>query len=334
MKVAIIGAGLSGLAAACEIENLADITIFEKARSVAGRLSTKKIGEYSFDLGAQCFTIRSKRIYSYFLKHIENNFLTKWDGNVINFHNKNYTNRLWKEDHYVFTPAMSAFCSEIAKEKNVRLSTQIAKAEFLNKKWILHDKENNFLGEFDFLISTAPSNQTIKLLDKYIPEYSPIRNTRMKSNFSMVVGSKEVWNKDWIAARVHQDIIKWIFINSTKPYRDNSKTEIIVHASNKWSIKNIDENIPSIQEKLRECFAKYVDIEIDIIHTHRWLYSIIDKSFKTGPIYLPAYNLGLTGDWSYTSRVEEVVIAALEIADIIKGHEIFSKDYSFYGSTF
>jgi len=334
MKLAIIGAGISGLAAACELENLVEITVFEKSRGVGGRLSSKTIGDYNFDLGAQCFTIRSKRISSYFQKYLDSGLLKQWDGRIINLHNTTYSERLWKEDHYVFVPTMHAFCKEISKGKDIRFSSEVSKAEFLNKKWFLYDKENNLLGDFDFLICTAPSNQTVNLLDQYIPEFSNIRQSKMKSNFSMVIGSKTPWNKDWIAARVHQDIIKWIFVNSTKPMRDKSKAHIIVHASNKWSMKNINDNVPAIQEKLLECFRKYVDIDIDAVHTHRWLYSIIDNSVKSGPVYLPAVNLGLTGDWCYTSRIEEVVIAAMQLSDMVKGHEIFSSEYRFYGSSF
>lgn len=41
-RIAIIGAGLSGLVLARQLASNADITVFEKARGVGGRMSTSK----------------------------------------------------------------------------------------------------------------------------------------------------------------------------------------------------------------------------------------------------------------------------------------------------
>ena len=59
-KIAIIGAGLSGLSIAHLLKENADITLFEKARGVSGRMSTRRAEPYFFDHGAQYFTARTK----------------------------------------------------------------------------------------------------------------------------------------------------------------------------------------------------------------------------------------------------------------------------------
>lgn len=51
-KIAIIGAGLSGLSIAHLLKDYAQITVFEKARGVSGRLSTRRAEPYVFDHGA------------------------------------------------------------------------------------------------------------------------------------------------------------------------------------------------------------------------------------------------------------------------------------------
>jgi len=52
IKIAIIGAGLSGLSAAHFLKDHVEITLFEKACSVSGRISTRYAGPYFFDHGA------------------------------------------------------------------------------------------------------------------------------------------------------------------------------------------------------------------------------------------------------------------------------------------
>ena len=58
-RIAIIGAGLSGLTAADSLKDYAEITIFEKARSVGGRMSNRRAEPYFFDHGAQYFSAKT-----------------------------------------------------------------------------------------------------------------------------------------------------------------------------------------------------------------------------------------------------------------------------------
>ena len=47
IKIAIIGSGISGLSLACKLNNKYSLTIFEKSRTVSGRLATKKVQNLS-----------------------------------------------------------------------------------------------------------------------------------------------------------------------------------------------------------------------------------------------------------------------------------------------
>lgn len=51
-KIAVIGAGLSGLSFAHLLQDYAEIILFEKARGVGGRMSTRRAEPYCFDHGA------------------------------------------------------------------------------------------------------------------------------------------------------------------------------------------------------------------------------------------------------------------------------------------
>jgi predicted NAD/FAD-dependent oxidoreductase len=60
MRVVIVGAGLSGLVAANELQAAGvEVAVVDKARSPGGRLATRRIGGATLDHGAQFFTVRT-----------------------------------------------------------------------------------------------------------------------------------------------------------------------------------------------------------------------------------------------------------------------------------
>src|SRR3546814_9540556 len=65
MRVAIIGAGISGLACARRLRDAGlEATLFDKSRGIGGRLATRRANpgnpEVAFDHGATHFTARSE----------------------------------------------------------------------------------------------------------------------------------------------------------------------------------------------------------------------------------------------------------------------------------
>ncbi len=65
VSVAVIGAGMAGLAAA-RILSEAGVrcTLFDKSRGVGGRMSTRRAGDLQFDHGAQYFSAKGNRFQS------------------------------------------------------------------------------------------------------------------------------------------------------------------------------------------------------------------------------------------------------------------------------
>lgn len=58
-KIAIIGAGMSGLNLANHLADVAEIVVFEKSDKLGGRIATHQTSDFTFDHGAQFFTAKS-----------------------------------------------------------------------------------------------------------------------------------------------------------------------------------------------------------------------------------------------------------------------------------
>ena len=66
VRIAVIGAGMAGLACAHELLRAdAKVTVFERSRGLGGRLATRRQGDLAFDHGAQFVTARSRPFISY-----------------------------------------------------------------------------------------------------------------------------------------------------------------------------------------------------------------------------------------------------------------------------
>lgn len=116
MRVVVVGAGLSGLAAARELVNDDhDVIVVDKGRSVGGRLATRRIGEATLDHGAQFFTVRTSRFQSQ---------VDEWIGRSIA--------RVWshgfgpqRDGHprYIGTSGMNSLAKDLASGLDCRLET-------------------------------------------------------------------------------------------------------------------------------------------------------------------------------------------------------------------
>ncbi|MEM9971496.1 MAG: NAD(P)-binding protein, partial [Pseudomonadota bacterium] len=140
MRVAIIGAGLTGLTAgrALHTAGLAPV-IYDKGRGVGGRLSTRRAeGGLQFDHGAQYLPAKSDAFRT-FLSEIEvAGAVGRWtldDGS----------------EKAVGAPGMTAIGKHLATGLDVRLGVEVPSIRRTNGGWAVAG------GTFDRVICTAPA---------------------------------------------------------------------------------------------------------------------------------------------------------------------------------
>ena len=126
-RIAIIGAGISGLTLAQQLKEHADVVVFEKARGVGGRMSTRYADPFYFDHGTQFFTARSMAFQAFIAPLIGKGLIAEWKGKVVTFQADNTVkDRLWFEPHYVAVPHMNSLGRYLAEGLDIRLDTEIA----------------------------------------------------------------------------------------------------------------------------------------------------------------------------------------------------------------
>jgi predicted NAD/FAD-dependent oxidoreductase len=198
-KIAIIGGGIAGLTVANSLRTIADVTVFEKSRGVGGRMSTRYADPFYFDHGTQYFTGRSRPFREFLAPFLNQNIVASWEGKVITLaRGKSETDRLWFEPHYVAVPNMNSLCKSMAE--NLAVSTTIEVAPLPERSsdgWHIIDKGGAELGIFDWVISTAPPAQTVKLFGPHLPTDQPLREARLLGCYTIMIGFSAPWKKSW-----------------------------------------------------------------------------------------------------------------------------------------
>ena len=318
VKIAIIGAGISGLALANTIKNNADVELFEKSRGFGGRVATRRAGDFSFDHGAQFFKAKTVEFQNYIQPMLDQNIIELWKAQFIEIIDGKITNkRTWGNDpaNYVGTPSMNSIGKYMANSLNVQLSKKVEKISKENR-WVLYDENNEILGEYDWVFSSIPPLQAqqifpdLKVIFPNIPEYE------MLACFSLMLGYKQPLELDFDAALVKGFDISWVSVNSSKPSRDKNYT-LLVHSTNKWAQENIDKDRDWVKNYLCDELKKIIPIKTEkaeYIGLQGWRYANIMKQQKGFEYFFNNENqIGLCGDWFIQGRIEAAYLSGAHL---------------------
>jgi predicted NAD/FAD-dependent oxidoreductase len=310
---------LAGVVLARALRDVADVSVFEKARGVGGRMASRYAPPYYFDHGTQCFTARTPEFQAFLAPLMARGVIAEWSGKIVNLEiGKRETKRLWFEPHWVASPNMNGLCKALAEGSQVRSAVEVAPLLPRSAQgWQLQDKDGGALGVFDWVISTAPPLQTVRLFDRYLPEDAPVRRAVLQGCFALMVGLNRPWDKRWIAAKVRDNPIKWLSVNSTKPGRDPSVSCLVAHSRHDWAEEHMEADMGWVQQEMLAQLEAVSGIDMqqaDYVSAHRWRYAIVDQAVHSGFYCDEAQHLAAVSDWGATSRIEEVWMQADALA--------------------
>jgi predicted NAD/FAD-dependent oxidoreductase len=318
-KIAIIGAGLAGLVIARELHPQHDVTVFEKARGVGGRMSTRYADTFRFDHGAQFFTARSRAFKAFLQPLVDANLVAPWHARFAEIVGPTITQqRQWGDDfpHYVGVPGMNAIQKHLAEGLTVKTSTEVKRCDRINGEWRLQLADTTSV-QTDWLIVTAPLPQTRQLLGSLV---DVSWSQPMKACYAMMLGFAEDFPTDFDAARVLDADISWVSRNNTKPGRSAEPT-VVVHATNAWADEHVDVDIDTVQMHLTAELKRTTGIDAtkaEFKTTHRWRFANIDKQSGPTCILDADQKLGVCADWLIRGRVESAFRSARDLLDKLK----------------
>lgn len=322
MDIAIVGAGLSGLTLARSLQDIANVTVYEKARGVGGRMSTRRVGGYTFDHGAQYFTARTPAFQKTLEPLLEQGLLRPWHPRYVRFKG---TKRLSHDEgnqdiRYVGSPGINSLAKYLAQHVTVRLKTKVCTLT-KDRQWHLLGENGQKIGQADWVLFTAPSPQTLALLPEETSFQSALACVDMAPCFALMLGFSSSIDLGFEAAHITDSDLSWIAVNNHKQGSRQAPFTLVVHASQDYSQNHLEEDLDQVKQHLCQETAKLLGLETekaDYCAVHRWRYAQ-NKGKVPNTVFLDeALNIGACGDWSLGGRVEGAFTAASLLSTHLK----------------
>lgn len=308
-RIAIIGAGLSGLTAANSLKDYAEITIFEKARSVGGRMSNRRAEPYFFDHGAQYFSAKTDEFKAFIAPMIDDGLVKSWNVRFAEIEGRTIIReRRWDDEypHYVGVPNMTSIAKHLSRGLKIELGTRVHAISKQLDKWSLTDDLGRSLGEYDWVISAIPAEQAADLVPSSLSIYPQINSIKMEGCFSLMLGFDHALPLDFDSALVRGEDISWISLNNSKPDRKGGFC-LLVHSTNSWADAHRDDDRDEVLQYLCEQTSLVIGHDVskaDHKAVHGWHYANAKKRKGDTHFVDTIENIGVCGDWCIQGRVE------------------------------
>ncbi|APW64587.1 MULTISPECIES: NAD(P)-binding protein [Arcobacteraceae] len=307
MKIAIIGAGLSG----CNVyKNLKqqnhDITIFEKSRGTGGRLSTKYIDDKFIDHGTPFINTRNYK-----------------SANFLDFLDKKVTQNTLRniDKKYYPTNGINKLCSSLINKKDLITNTRITNAKLINQKWTLTDNTNTIYDDFDFVVFTIPATQILENdfdLDEDTKEqlqnisYAPMASLICYTNNT---NTKKIKNQDLNKSELFYKVID----NSTK-YDYEDFESYVFHLNKDFVLENMNLEKNELFELIHQKISKEFDINLKEdfnVVEHFWKFAFAKEQLEKDFILNKEKSYGICGDYFNGINLEATYQSSLKISDEI-----------------
>lgn len=314
-RVAIVGAGLSGLIAARDLQSAGrDVVVFDKGRRPGGRANTREHDDRRFDHGAQFFTVRDERVRPLLNEWLDAGVVAPWNGRLIRV-SSSEVKPAKQAARYVGVPGMVDLALALASELDVRTGVRIDTLLRTDRAWWATDTDGENHGPFDQVVVAVPAPQAVPLLEAAPDLRSKAESVTMAPCWAVMVDFDTPTDLDFDGAFVTAGPISWVARNSSKPGRPLTEAWV-VHAAPEWTRQHWDvdrSELPALL--LQEVANRFGRLPpIGFTRAHRWGYALTQGSTPGEALTDPELGLGVCGDWCVGGRVEGAIVSGIDVA--------------------
>jgi predicted NAD/FAD-dependent oxidoreductase len=292
------------------------VTLFDKGRSVGGRLAQRRIGDAVFDHGAQYMAVRDPAFQVAADGWAANGLAVPWpgaaagDGGPV----------------LVGVPAMNAPVKALLAGLDVRVGHAVEEVERRPDGWAVRLGGGTWHGGFAALLLAVPAPQTIALLGtagvvEAAAMAACLDDVRIAPCWAGMLAFTGPVPLDGPGRRVEDPALAWAGHNPGKPGRGTAECWT-VHARPEWSAERLELAPEAVAPLLLEAFARITRDRgslppATLTLAHRWRYALVTRALGEPALWDAAAGLGICGDWCLGPRVECAYLSGKGLAELI-----------------
>lgn len=335
MRIAIVGAGLAGLACAARLQAGGHtVTVYEKSRGVSGRMSTRRSELGGFDHGAQYFTATTDSFRQEVARWQAAGWVEPWNVRLATLSrgvatpvDRTEPERSSRSQRYVAVPGMNALGKHLAAGLDIRCEQLVQEViPFHDGSWMLRVERPTVeipetAGPFDALLIAVPANQAVPLLSCVANFSAHAARTPMAPCWTMMLAFDRPLDLPFDGAWVQDSRLGWIACDSSKPQRRPGE-HWIANATSAWSAEHLEDDADRAKEKLLRAFHEATGSPVQPVHVmmHRWRYAQSIHPLDLDCLWDDSRRIGACGDWfaaglEGSGRVENAWRSGSALAD-------------------
>lgn len=288
MRVAVIGAGMTGLTCARALADAGvEVTVLEKARGAGGRLSSRRTDHGGFDHGAGVLRREEVRDVP--------------GVDLMPFEPRRAETTGGSEALLVAAPTASALPKALAAGLDVRPASHVA--PFAPDGLRLQDLGGAPLGTFDRVVVTAPPAQVAELLARRSPTVaSRAAQARMLPCWTAMLALPGAADLPFDAVADHGPI-RWAVAETAKPGRTGAP-RWTVQATAAFSQEHLEDPPEAVADALLAALGEAsreaggpTPGEPVLRQAHRWRYARVGEALPEPLLRDDAAGILAGGDW-------------------------------------
>jgi renalase len=270
-RILVVGAGISGLSAARHLVDAgAGVTVFEKARGVGGRMSTRRLGRARMDHGAQSFTATAPAFRRLVDGWLEANCAKKWFGNPAEPGDEG-------RPTYRGLTGMNEIPKLLARGLDIRAACRVLKLTREDGGYTAVTEEGTVYRGRRVLL-TAPVPESLALLDAGGIELPADSNELLRgieyapcfAVLAVLSGASAIPAPGGM--KLTDGPISFIADNSIKGI-SSQPSALTIHATEEYSRSRIDADPDEVSRELLDAAKPWLGSEVEEVQVHRWLHS-------------------------------------------------------------
>jgi hypothetical protein len=312
--VVVIGAGMAGLAAAGDLVRAGRrVLAIDKGRGVGGRVASRRVGEATFDHGAQFVTARTPRFAAWLDQARGAGVAREW---CRGFNGDADAHPRWRGQ-----PAMTALAKHLAQGLAVELEQQVAALRPAGDGWQV-ETVGGVVRRARALVLTPPVPQSLALLgaggvtldDAVRARLEGVDYERCLAVMAVLDGPSRLPGPGGLAPPDPR--IVWMADNGQKGI--SAVPSVTLHGGHDFSLQHWDRDRQEAGRLLLEAARPWLGTGVTSFQVHGWRFSRPMQTLEEGCVVASERPLlVLAGDAFAEPRVEGAVVSGWAAAEAV-----------------